>query len=521
MSVQSSPELKVTRQHRPGPSFFAQVPNDKGTGPYQPFPMQKKIHYSKALYRVACLGRQVGKSELSAVEATFELTRNPGSKGWVVAPTFDQAEIIFKRTLKKTQHYVENHPHLKLRFKRGAKLEIVVEHYDRDHKAPGARLIGTSEFNGKSAAEPDNLVGATLSYLIIDEAAVVQEVAWTQALAPMLSTTQGWVLFVSTPRGFNWFYDLFTLGQSVDPEDIAYESFTAASWDANPTVPRAFYEKEKVKKPDLEFRQEYGAEFVSSSGSVFQGLDKLTPIGTDPALSKPDEGVLVARKPIRDRRYVIGADFGRLQDYTVYTVLDLDAQEVVATYRYAYVDWERQLERLKVLSDEWNGALVVGDNNGVGDYIQKEAGKLGIPFEGLKFTGSQVKSEVINHLAIGLEQGYLRLLDDPGLYKELRLFKYKRTESGQLVMKAEGRNHDDRVVSLALAYSKVSLASGVSRAELERITQGDLDTLAGAGFELPRTVQSGQFGAEFTDLGTGSLAGFSMFGDVNSSLSRY
>ena len=505
MSV-STPVLRTTRPTRPGPSFFAAVPNEKLSAAYEPFPMQKKIHYSKALYRIACLGRQVGKSELSSVEAAFELCVNPGSKGWVVAPTFGQASIIFKRTLAKAQWYVQRHPNLRLKYRRGASLEITVEHFDRDWKLPGAVSVGMSEFNGKSGNQPDNLVGATLTYLIIDEAAVVQQMAWEEALSPMLSTTQGWVLFVSTPRGFNWFYDLFMKGRSALAEDIAFESFNAASWDANPTVPRSFYESEKRKKTELVFRQEYGAEFVSNSGSVFQGIDKLPFLAYDPALSRPEEGVLVSRKPRLDATYTIGADFGKMQDYTVYTVLDMTSTQVVATYRYGFVDYDRQLDSLKKLSDHWNGALVVGDIGGPGEVLDKEARKLGIPWEGVKFTGAVKKAEVINHLAIGLEQGYVQLLDDPGLIHELRMYKYRRTDSGQLVMKAEGRGHDDRVVSLALAYSKVGAHGTVNYEELEQ--------MLAAEFDNPSPVSLGHQQSGFTP-------GGDLFSEANSLLRLY
>lgn len=451
----ATPALRITRPHRPSPGFFSLVPDPRKPGAsYDPFPMQRKIHYSKALYRVACLGRQVGKSELASVEAAYELTMHPGSSGWIVAPIFEQAQVIFKRTLEKVEAIAEQLPHLKIKARKGATLEIEVTHYDRPWRDKGARVVGKSTFNGRSGQNPDNLRGATLTYLIVDETAMMGENVWFEGLKPMLSTTQGWVLFVSTPKGFNWFHEMFLKGESTEGENVAWESFRAPSWDANPTVPRAYYEGERLVLPDLLFRQEYGAEFVSTSGSVFQGVDACPRVPVNPHLSAPVDGVLISRPVDPAARYVVGADFGRLQDYTVYTVMDLDSREMVASYRYPFVDWDRQLLHLERVSREWNNALVVGDNNGVGDYLEQQARKLGIPFEGLKFTGSQVKSEVINHLAIGMEHGYVAIQDDPELIKELQQFKYSKTEGGTLKMQAEGRGHDDRVISLALAYSK-------------------------------------------------------------------
>lgn len=503
--MSSSSTLRLTRPTRPGPSFFALVPNPRTPGAsYDPFPMQKKIHYSRALYRVACLGRQVGKSELASVEAAFELTQVVGSAGWVVAPTFEQAQVIFKRTLEKVEAIAEKLPHLRVKAKKGATLEIEVTHYDRPWRDRGAKVVGRSNFNGKSGQNTDNLRGATLTYLIIDETAMMDESVWFEGLKPMLSTTQGWVLFVSTPKGYNWFYDIYEKGQkglNGDPENAAWASFRAPSWDANPMVPRAYYEGERLILPELEFQQEYGAEFVSNSGSVFQGVEHCPRLPVNPRLSNAQEGELVALPALPDHRYVIGADFGRLQDYTVYTVMDLDTREVVASYRTPYVDWDRQLLKLKAVSEHWNHALVVGDNNGVGDYLEQQARKMGIPFEGLKFTGSQVKSEVINHLAIGIEHRYLALLDDAGLIKELQQFKYSRTESGQLKMQAEGRAHDDRVISLALAYSKFGHAGALPlKPEYLELEQADPTLSQFEKIDLVHSVQGPQRHSALADL---------------------
>ena len=468
----SEPALRITRPHRPGQGFFDLLN-------YHPYPTQRRIHESRALFRVANLGRQVGKSELAAVEAAFELCVVPGSEGWIVAPIFDQAEVIFQRTLEKVEAAAAHLRHLKIRVVRGAKLKIEVTHFDRDWREPGAIAIGKAKFNGKSAQTPDHLRSATLTYLIVDEAASCQQVTWTQALQPMLSTTQGWVLFLSTPKGLNWFYDIYKLGERDETGAVvqdggeAWESFASSSWDANPTVPRAWYENKRRITPDLEFRQEYGAEFVSNSGSVFQAIDTVPRIEVNEAWSDAERRI--SAEPNLRHAYVIGADFGRLNDFSVFTVLDLDDIPVtqVASYRYGKVDWESQLNLLKLLSDRYNTALVIGDNNGVGEPLEGWAATKGIPFQGLKFTGTLAKSETLNHLALGMEYGAIRIQNDAGLLHEMRMFQYTRTESGILKMGASGRNHDDRVISLALAYSVCTQAGAMDSDEFDKLLPKD------------------------------------------------
>ena len=67
---------------------------------------------------------------------------------------------------------------------------------------------------------PGFLLGGKFSYnigldwLIIDEAATLPNtLIWEQYLRPTLSDRNGWALFTSTPRSFNWLYELFSRGK--------------------------------------------------------------------------------------------------------------------------------------------------------------------------------------------------------------------------------------------------------------------------------------------------------------------
>jgi hypothetical protein len=61
----------------------------------------------------------------------------------------------------------------------------------------------------RSAEDPQSLRGATLSGLVLDEAAQISREAWEVVLQPTLAVSQGWATFISTPKGLNWFYDLY------------------------------------------------------------------------------------------------------------------------------------------------------------------------------------------------------------------------------------------------------------------------------------------------------------------------
>ena len=70
----------------------------------------------------------------------------------------------------------------------------------------------------RSAERYDNIRGLTCQFGVIDEAAFCKDEAWTEAIKPVFLVQQVTLkfYFVSTPKGKNWFYNLFQLGKSHD-----------------------------------------------------------------------------------------------------------------------------------------------------------------------------------------------------------------------------------------------------------------------------------------------------------------
>lgn len=436
---------------RPSPKFFELID-------YTPHHLQQQIHASTAKRRVACLGRQSGKSEAASVEAVFQLFAQPGSAGWVVAPTYDQAEVIYNRVVDKASLLAERYPAIEVQAKR-RRLQVLVTHYDRPKHQPGAKVKAVSEFRGKSADRPDNLRGATLDFVIVDEAAMIPFSVWSEAIEPTLSVRDGWALIISTPKGMNWFYEMFLLGWRGGPkpgipnaENLQnhpdFESFHAASWEVWPER-KDWYMERKLYIPDLEFRQEYGAEFVSNSGSVFTGLDNLVLLPAERVGTR-----LVVQEAQEGHTYCIGADFGKNQDYSVFSVLDLDTGAVVCLERINGISWSEQIQRLAKLSREYNNAYVVADTWGVGDAVAEELEAQGLNYMALPIKSQMVKEQIVSNLALMMEKGWVAVPNDKTVLDELRNFRYYRTASGNQVMRAYGRGHDDIVMSLALAYTQ-------------------------------------------------------------------
>jgi phage terminase large subunit len=107
--------------------------------------------------------------------------------------------------------------------------------------------------------------------IIIDEVAMVKNFKenWQQVIRPTLTDRRGTGLFLSTPKGFNHWYDLYNMEQ----QDRDYKSFTFTTYD-NPHIPIDEIEKAKLELTEDAFAQEYMGDFRKHTGLVFKDFDR-------------------------------------------------------------------------------------------------------------------------------------------------------------------------------------------------------------------------------------------------------
>ena len=195
-------------------------------------------------------GRRFGKTTASAMEATYYASQ-PDKKIWLVGLSYDKADLMFREVWKNM---------------------VVGRANDIERASEKERFIkfkwGTT-VEAKSADNPDSLVGEGLDLLVIDEAAKVKRRIWDMYLSPTLSDRKGKAIFITTPEGFNFVYDLFLLGK----EDELWESHQAPSWDNHFAFPDGkkdpFILERKRNMSKEVFDQEYGAKFTSFAGRVY------------------------------------------------------------------------------------------------------------------------------------------------------------------------------------------------------------------------------------------------------------
>ena len=217
---------------------------------YKPHDGQLALHYPEkkdARFHVIVCGRRFGKTWASAMEATF-VASQPNKRIWVVGMSYRKARLIFREIWQR----------------------MVIGHGEDVDKASEKDMYirfkwGTT-VEGMSADNADSLVGEGLDLLVIDEVAKMNKKIWDMYLSPTVAGRKGKVIFITTPEGRNWIYDLYKLGQS----DSEWNSYSSPSWKNQHEFPLgindpAILERKRNMSREL-FGQEFGAEF-----SVFQG----------------------------------------------------------------------------------------------------------------------------------------------------------------------------------------------------------------------------------------------------------
>ena len=292
----------------------------------------------------------------------------------------------------------------------------------------------------RSADNPDSLRGEGLDFVVMDECAFMQKEAWTEAIRPALSDRQGKALFISTPKGRNWFWENYMRG--VNGEE-GWQAWTFPTAN-NPFIAASEIEASKRDLPEMIFRQEYLAEFIDDSGGVFRRVQ--------------EAAVLEPKEYEQGRQYVAGVDVAASVDYTVVTVLDAETKEMVHMDRFNRVDYPVLIDRLEAVYKRYHLTSMVVESNSIGRPVIDELVARGlniVPFT----TTSATKQAIIQNLQAAFENGQILVLNDQILVGELLSFESKRNASGGFSYSAPDGMHDDCVLSLAIAWDGATSGS--------------------------------------------------------------
>jgi len=296
------------------------------------------------------------------------------------------------------------------------------------------QLIGGGTIDCWSLDTPGAGRGRAYARIVIDEAAKVANLQsqWEESVRPMLTDYAGGAWIISTPKGVaSYFYSLWQKGQ--DPSQTEWASWQMPS-ERNPHLPPGEVDSAKRDLTDLAFAQEYLAQWVMWAGSVFRRItDAVRPITLEPAA-------------------MIGVDWGRTGDYTVFTAVSARGA-VVDMERFRGIEYALQRARLAAFWQRCGSrAHIIAERNAMGAPVVEQLQRDGLPVFGFNTT-SATKAAIIQELALAFERGSVTIPNDPVLIGELQAFEGKLLPSGLIRYAAPAGLHDDCVMSLAMAWA--------------------------------------------------------------------
>lgn len=227
-------------------------------------PAQRIIASDRHRFRVVNCGRRFGKTTLAIDQikacAVFRQARIA-----YIAPTFQQARDIAWAQLRSdfaNSGAIFNEARLEIRIKNKIGTESLI------------MLRGWESI--------ETLRGQAFDMIVIDEVASMRNFweAWQEVVRPTLTDRKGEVLFISTPKGYNHFWDLYNLetvgldGGAADPD---FKSFHFTSYD-NPNIPSEEIDAARGQQTEDRFAQEYLADFRKTEGLVYKEFNRATHI---------------------------------------------------------------------------------------------------------------------------------------------------------------------------------------------------------------------------------------------------
>jgi len=383
--------------------------NTIGLSLHNPHPAQKQVLDCDSRFIVMMAGRRFGKSLISQT-ISIDTAVNKKRVAYIT-PTYQLGKIFFKEIvdLLPLEIYSKNESDLVINFITGGSIRFFT----------GERL--------------DNLRGLKFHLAVIDEASFIPnlEDGWLNSIRPTLTDYKGKAIFLSTPRGKNYFYSLYS---KAEPN---WQSFKFTTYD-NPYIDPQEIDDARKQLPDVVFEQEYMANPAENAANPFGTQfirNCITPVSTMPVVA-------------------FGIDLAKSVDWTV--IIGLDENGNVAYFDRFQMDWHNTKETIRRLPI----APILADSTGVGDPILEDLKREGINIEGLKFT-SQSKQQLMEGLAQAIQQGKISYPEGV-IVDELDIFEYQFTANGVRYSAPSGF-HDDCVMALALAWQNFNLKRGSGR----------------------------------------------------------
>jgi hypothetical protein len=266
--------------------------------------------------------------------------------------------------------------------------------------------------------------------IVVDEAGLVRnlETIWRENLIPALLDRRGRAILAGTPKGRGDFWRVYQTAL----DDPRWATIRRSTSD-NPRLDPADIALLRSAMTERAARQELDAEFLDDGGAVFRNVRAC--VG---AITRSNEAA------------IIGVDWGRYEDATVFVALDPQTRCVVEVERLVDADFATQRRALLAFWQRNGGGAVIAEANSIGAPNIEELQRAGLPVQAFTTTVAS-KPLLIDTLALALEQRTIVLPALDWLIDELEMYSVDISASGRARYSAPEGCHDDGVIALSLA----------------------------------------------------------------------
>lgn len=457
-SIEWSPDLvQEYLKCAQDPIYFAekyiQIVNvDHGLIPIELYNYQKKMLDSLANNRftIVATARQAGKTTAISAGILWYIIFHPEKTVALLANKGDTAREILGRIQMAYQYLPKWLQQGVVEWNKGS---FVLEN--------NSRVIA-------AATSSDAIRGYAINMLFIDEAAFIDN--WDEfftAVYPTISSGLSTkVILVSTPNGLNHFHKLWVEAENGSNN---YNPIKVMWYD----VPGR---DEKWREATLasmgndtgKFDQEYGVEFLGSSGTLIAGWKLRELVSKRPMLEH--NGLSQFKKPEKDHSYICVVDVSRGKglDYSAFQLIDVTKMpyEQVCIFRSNIITPADYCSIIHNIIKTYNNAGVLVEINDIGGQVAdtlhfeyeyenilytENNGRMGKRISGgfrsnergIRTT-KNVKSVGCSILKLLIEQNQL-IINDINTIQELNTFSQKNNS-----FEAETGCHDDLVMCLVL-----------------------------------------------------------------------
>lgn len=278
---------------------------------------------------VAALARRTGKTFIANVIAQL-ITFVPNSNVLIISPNYALSQISWD-----LQRSLLNRFDIKL-LRSNAKDKII-------------ELENGSTIRMGSVSQADSVVGRSYDLILFDEAALDPrgKDVYNVQLRPTLDKLNSKVVFISTPRGNNYFKEFFERGFSDEfPEWVSIHS----DYKENPRASIRDIDQARKTLSTPEFNQEYLADFVTMQGQIY-AFDRSQIIDLD--MSKIEVFDVIA-----------GLDVG-FKDATAFLIIVTDGRNyyVVDEYVDNLKTTDYHANKIRAMMDKWDVDFIYIDSS--------------------------------------------------------------------------------------------------------------------------------------------------------------